>query len=296
MKTQDRKRTIAAILVALSVVMLFLPWMTLYGEAAKELRETIKKAKEYGYSIQDAVEYVIGPMSYYVPEKLQKQVGTAAKAMSDGRLSASETVSVTRVFSALFHRLKDYSDDYTKYWICLAAYPWLFWATLAMGVLTVILYFTKDGKNSAGAIYAALQVLLFAYFLVMVISLSSGEDNYFGDSLSVRITLFSILSAGFALFANPIAGLIEKRIPVTAVGPAVSAVTASGWTCACGSVNAEDKAFCGQCGKPKPEPCVCPQCGQQVAPGTAFCGKCGAKIEAGEAKETEEDDAMRTEG
>jgi class 3 adenylate cyclase/tetratricopeptide (TPR) repeat protein len=46
----------------------------------------------------------------------------------------------------------------------------------------------------------------------------------------------------------------------------------------CGSENAADRKFCGQCGSALA--LVCPSCGSANEPGTRFCGECGAALVA----------------
>ena len=48
----------------------------------------------------------------------------------------------------------------------------------------------------------------------------------------------------------------------------------------CGSNNAADTKFCGECGT-KLSTGVCPSCGAQLRPGAKFCGECGARVNAG---------------
>ena len=60
--TKDKKQIIAIILVAISILMLFLPWMTL-----GTLRDTIKVAKSYGYTAQELVEDSFGEILDLVP-------------------------------------------------------------------------------------------------------------------------------------------------------------------------------------------------------------------------------------
>lgn len=51
-----------------------------------------------------------------------------------------------------------------------------------------------------------------------------------------------------------------------------------GWKCpACGAICGETQNFCVKCGAKKPEPRVCPNCGEPYKD-DAFCRKCGTKL------------------
>ena len=53
---------------------------------------------------------------------------------------------------------------------------------------------------------------------------------------------------------------------------------------ACGTTNATDRKFCGECGSSLAAPC--PACGTPNAPGVKFCGECGSRLGVEEATST----------
>lgn len=286
--TKDTKQIIALILATISILMLFLPWMTL-----GKLRDAIKVAKDYGYTAKELAGDYFDSILDLVPAEKRKQADKTIKALSDGRLSASETVGFSRTISTALGKMKEYhldefTDDSTRSGlniarIVLALYPWLFWLTLLLGIVSLISRLIKSKSGAVGKIYAVLQVVMLLFFIIFSIALNKIFKNWVGMDFGISITFFSVFAVLLTLFATPVGGLIAKLLPDSAAAPAVqpaaaAAAVTDGWRCSCGKLNADTTVFCGQCGSQKPGYKNCPQCGQPVPAEKTFCGKCGAKL------------------
>ncbi len=64
-----------------------------------------------------------------------------------------------------------------------------------------------------------------------------------------------------------------------------------GWNCeSCGTLNAAQNNFCGNCGTAKPDinaPWICESCGHENDAEANFCVNCGQKKEAGQAADSQ---------
>ena len=292
----SKNRLIALILSVFSVLMLFLPWIIPIGEMGKELRDGIKEAKQY-MSIEDIQDEImdlfgnIGEYTYYadVANKRVKQI--AGPLIDDGMLSASELSTFSRGISGLLGSVKTVYKDWDEpvppaliisQGICLL-YQVIFWLAFLSGLAVIALRLLKKDQRSIDIAHFVLQLCVFAFILAVCIigTVKSADAIGYLDSgdLILCITIFSVLGVVFSLpssLLSKVPFMPEDKVQIKSNGINWSA--SRRWLCVCGNSNAYEEKYCPRCGRPKPLPRTCPNCGTEAPQNGDFCGRCGSKL------------------
>ena len=288
MMIKNKKQLLALILSAVSVLLLFLPWVTFSGQTSQDFRAVVQEARQTGASVPETIENSLNNLNR-MPLSIKKQARKMIQALSDGKLTTWEAIGFSNALTESLRGLK-HSQLYSSAAqasmktsrVFLNLYPGLFCATLLLGLGAFILRLRRGSQSLFGWVYAIFQAVLWLFFLIFCAELRGASQNLLGKSLNLRVTFFPVLAVALAFFGDFLAERVTQLLPGSGDSLETSTTSKSVWLCGCGRVNSDASAFCSECGKPKPAPKICPQCGQLVPPEKSFCGQCGAKLDDGE--------------
>lgn len=115
MKNKNNNVYLGLIAAALSMLLLFTPWMSLNIKGAD--KQTINYIKEYlSEEADDAVEELVDSMGYYNLSINKKDLSKSIKALSDFKLSASETDHIAKSLGSLLSKLLKAFKQEAKEW------------------------------------------------------------------------------------------------------------------------------------------------------------------------------------
>ncbi|MBQ1675466.1 MAG: zinc ribbon domain-containing protein [Oscillospiraceae bacterium] len=317
-KKGNAQKKIAAVLLVVSFVMAFLPWISIRMDLGIEGVHTLKgayayAAREDGTSTREVRREFLSSMENMIERTIEtmkeagvktrltsKQYLNTYKAMEDGLISPNELGSMTVVMSRLYRMELDYfkkiGGSYGTYNAQLAKVQTIKSSLTTAAVLLwigMILLFASfllacrglwKGDKRTAVPYAAVWLLLCIYVLIVVGQLNTPEmaqmwPTTLNGSVSGEVKFRFMVWPIFGLLLA--VGFCVVSHTSHKVLPAAVPVKAVGWRCpACGAMCDDDAAFCSSCGARKPEPRRCPGCGQIVEEDSVFCANCGTRLPA----------------
>lgn len=288
------KKTIAVVLLLISFIMLFLPWISLsvYVMGQKltisdliqlsgvyEEYTSYELESEIYYSLQDLSEDMAYEGVYMDPDQAMRMI----KIVADGQLSPISSARVLSFLSDISNQMKNYlsynMDEFYGEEMIIAsmiinaagkvtAAAVAMWILVISAALTFILaiYFLKKDKKFATVPYFATSTVLLIVFIVFV----SAVNN----SLNKVASEFSSAVSFMLSFAG-INGLPEQKIRILHMSASgfISVILAAAALFA-----VESKGLLAYTSVPLPTgKWRCPTCGREISNKYTYCNVCGTR-------------------
>lgn len=264
-------RWISAILIFLSLLLIFVPWLSTDNE--------------------DSIESIVSIIRFINSLSEEKFEGSAIKdidqCINDGKISAFESfkanIDIKKVVSSYNDSFGELTNkDETIMKMCTADTV-IFVVTIVLGIvaliyqivkpnfLTPLLYFLSEivfvfwGLDATATFFEALSDALFLELSI----------NYTTWSYISLLLVFTALITSF-VFSNK-----EYKFSGiwTNVGKKIIEDSKPGWSCPrCGNKNKPNYNYCDHCGLQKTGDTCCKNCGGPITASQTFCPHCGTKI------------------
>jgi len=306
MNNKNSNSYLGLIAAALSMLLLFTPWMSLDAKGVKD-KETLNYIKEYlEEGAEDALEDVVDSAEYYGLTINRKDLNKSVKAISDLKLSASESNHLAKTFGSFLGKLINAFKKEAKEWNyditqateyktvqsirgALNAYHILYilhWISFFALVASIVI----DKYKGLRIPFLVTKVILFIVTLTLtsrlnetISSFTNSLYYYFYDTSSfkvnVSVTFWAILSL---LLAIPsILDLSGVKIGNNA--KLSSAVAAAGDLVKTGMDKIPTEAITQKVSSVtksvsqtlKGNDWICPECGNRNKEDASFCFSCG---------------------
>jgi len=306
----NKRKIIALVLVAISFITLFFPWITMSIEVMgqkytvrdllsmdgsnpvemeEELREDLwgiaKEAAEDGVTIK--VNKLMNVFRMILDGKITP-IGCADAATAIGGLIGDivktegpvDDVSERYILSQIQSAQKSITTAAVVMWIAIM---------LLTGTMIYAICSLLTGKKYGIIAYASVTVVFFAVFAIATSKLNNGGIlGILGDLLEEAgasdFKLFHLTAAPFLCVITGISAVVVEKLFVqnkhgyTEVLPTNESV--GKWVCGCGATNSNHSRFCYRCGRKQMEGRVC-SCGEVLRADAAFCTNCGKRIGGG---------------
>lgn len=295
-KRIPEKKTIAVVLLLISFIMLFLPWISLSVDVmgqkltisdliqlsgVYEEYTSYELESEIYYSLQDLSEDMAYEGVYMDPDQAMRML----KIVADGQLSPISSARVLSFLSDISNQMKNYlsynMDEFYGEEMIIAsmiinaagkvtATAAAMWILVVSAALTLILaiYFMKKDNKYAIVPYLATSAVLLIVFIVFVSVVNSSLNKVASEVSSALSFLLSFAGAS---------RLPEQKIQIMhmSVSGFISVILAAAALFAVESEGSLAHVVPLPTGKWR-----CPACGREVSNKYDFCGSCGTSRDA----------------
>ena len=304
MKTKSYTKYLGILLVIVSVLTLFLNWIS----AARYIKN-LRKASYFDFSytdelIDEAIDNVDDILDeikdstdeledYGIPAgkaraiakkatRMLKTIKDYALSPRDAALICADARSILRT-ATKYELVNESLTDMDEYKVGMTVSFFIvlmFWAALLFGIAALVMR-VLGRSQSLDVVYFVVMILLALATIICTIKANSSLE----DSV-LRLTLWPFIGVLCAVPTKLLPNIkASSYAPARANTRSYARPAAPAMTCAsCGSKIDPSERFCSHCGAPaaRPRPAaagtVCQTCGATVDNGYTFCPNCGSPV------------------
>lgn len=300
MKTKSYTKYLGILLVIVSVLTLFLNWIS----AARYIKD-LKNSSYFSYAggmiegviddlddtlddLKDSAE----DLEYYydVPAGKARSVAKKGvhilKTIKDFALSPRDAALISADGSSILRTLAKYdvidkdSSELKRAKTVMFFVSLMFWAALLFGIAALVMRVLGRSQSLDVAYFVVMILLALATIIATIWANGKLEDSV------LRLTLWPFIGVLCAVPTKLLPNIkASSYAPARANTRSYARPAAPAMTCAsCGSKIDPSERFCSHCGAPaaRPRPAaagtVCQTCGATVDNGYTFCPNCGSPV------------------